>query len=70
MPRGTQIECLGAIVFAGLWAVGHFHRLTGAYVVVGAVGVFVGIEAKVIYLHLIETATIFFVLLPRDYTNI
>ena len=38
--------------------------------VVGAVGVFVGVKAKVIYLHLIETATIFFVLLPRDYTNI
>ena len=33
-------------------------------------GVFVGVKAKVIYLHLIETATIFFVLLPRDYTNI
>lgn len=45
-------------------------RLTGAYVVVGAVGVFVGVKAKVIYLHLIETATIFFVLLPGGYTNI
>ena len=31
-------------------------------------GVFVGVKAKVIYLHLVETATIFFVLLPRGYT--
>ena len=33
-------------------------------------GEFVGVKAKVIYLHLVETATIFFVLLPRGYTNI
>ena len=33
-------------------------------------GEFVGVKAKVIYLHLIETTTIFFVLLSREYADI
>lgn len=33
-------------------------------------GEFVGVKTEVIYLHLVETATIFFVLLLRGYTNI
>lgn len=50
---GFFLYCEGKADKIWLWAVRHLLRLTGAEVVVGAVGVFVEVKTEVIYLYII-----------------